>query len=283
MNTNKINWSMSIVIMLVGSMFAWCIVAMTIGHHRRKIHEKALAIGLKGATREIEERHVMITEHARSLGTNDDIPVHILKWHEDIREWGFWGSGTQLAKFPGWVLTAYHVFENVRGQFAIRIIGSDEITGAAAIIPIVKVDQLTQTDDTVMCAVSKSAKEAPVIYMPYAEKMFHKWDSDRDYHVVVRQDTIRLNTYPEKALRSLATIEVMPGLHHVFFDWNIVSGESGTAGKLEGQNDPAAYLVVIQNTELPKSLIDALTPENKKLFNWHEGKKYGIAALVGVK
>jgi hypothetical protein len=248
--------------------------------HPVTTHDKALALGLKGAPSEIEERHVQISEHPQVVGRHGDTTVHIMFRKNDQSEWGLCGTGTKLGKYPDFILTAYHVFEGRVGQFGFRKIGMNEFKGKEPIFPIVSC-QSTNADDSIICTSSTNSSTFPVIAMPISTNMFKNFVDDKMYDTEMYPTKIRFSTYPEKSIQNVLYIKIGPKASHLIFDWTVMPGESGTSASVEsmGEND---YLVIIRGLKIPRIVWEQCTPENQKLLNWSEDKLYGVGNLIQI-
>ncbi|MDO8594921.1 MAG: hypothetical protein Q7R93_05450 [bacterium] len=245
---------------------------------RLSTHQAAIALGLFDAPSEIEERHVWVSRHVPVVGRNGDVNVHVMSRTNDLDTWKLRGTGTWLGKYPTSVLTAYHVFEGRQAQYGCRRIGPNEFTGNEQIIPIVSYS--IQADDSFSCGIDTNRLDFPMIDVPPSTNIFREF-LKKDYPASTWFGKIRLSTYPEKLIQVLVSTEVAPGAFHMLFDWTPVPGESGTSGILQTGNTNA-YVVVIRGQIVPKQVFDQLTPENKKLFHWSEGKLYGVGNVVNI-
>lgn len=242
------------------------------------VHEKAIELGFFNAPPEFEERHVWITQNCPGEGRYGDVPVHVLFRHEKDSAWELCGTGTRLGKNPGYILSAYHVFEGRPGQYGARRIGPKELKGSEKVVPIVSCQYMGNADDAVLCAIDENRQDVPTLNVPEAKSMFRNWEI-KDYEAKTWPAKIHFSTYPDKVIQNIMYIEVRPGSFHYIFDWPVVPGESGTGAFVEGAKEDA-YLVVIRGQAIPEMVFNQLTPEEKKRINWSPGKIYGVGVLV---
>jgi len=244
----------------------------------RSVHNKAVSLGLIGAPREIELRHVEITERDRHESVNGDIPVHILYRTNSTDGWKLCGTGLRFGKNPSAILTAHHVLEKRVGQYACRKISRDAITGKEILLPIESFG--SQADDTLILSVG-SGTNFPVLSVPTATNIFGFWDIGKEYRTKFFPAKIKLSTCPDLVITNIFDTEVLPGTHHLIFNWEVRPGESGTCASLEG-NDEDTYLVVIRGQIIPRNLYEALPPRERSKFVWREDKLFGVGILIKV-
>lgn len=247
----------------------------------RREKRRLEAFGLAGVPIEIARRHLKISAAMKPVRVGRDVPVHIMQRKSDSSPWALCGTGTKLNKAPGFVLTAHHAFEGRSMQYGVRIISSREASGEEPIIPIVSVDFTRHSDDSVICAIDPAATSFPKIDVPSSESMFREWQKDKKYVVKTYFTNVRLLTEPDKVVRALFHIEVLPGVYHIVLERDTVAGENGTGATMEGQS-PGTYLVVVSQFIMPTDIVDRLSPESKKQVDWHPEKRYTLARLVKV-
>ena len=278
----KSSWkfvSVATIVCILTAIIVYFMVAKEIKDAREKVtHNKAVALGLFGASSEIAERHVWITEHSKGAGRYGDVPVHIMFRKSNNDVWQFRGTGTRLGKRPNFLLTAYHVFEGSTGQFGCRKIGPKELTGEEKNIPIESCEYFGNADDAVVCLINENRPDFPILSVPVSENMFHNW-ADKNYQCKIWPAKIHLTTYPERTVQNIFFIQVDSSAFHFIFDWKVMPGESGTSAVVEGEKENA-YLVVIRDQAIPPNVINQLTESEKKLLNLSKGKIYGVGNLI---
>ncbi|MCX6716573.1 MAG: hypothetical protein NTV72_01475 [Candidatus Taylorbacteria bacterium] len=249
---------------------------------RDSVHKKAEAIGLFGAPKEIEERHVWISENAKGADEYGNLPVHIMFRYNEYDTWKLRGTGTRLGSFPNHLMTAYHVFEDASGQFGWRKICPNEFSGNEKIMPIIsrELANETDTDDSILCRIDTNRTDFPMLSLPASTNRFREWEK-KDYAAKVWPAKIHFKTYPKKTIQNVLSVEVTPGIFYFIFDWQVMHGESGTLATVEGEKEKA-FLVIIREQEVGKETFDNLLPENRKLMNWSKGKKYGVGVLIAI-
>lgn len=257
----------------------WFMVAWFGGAKQRSIHEKAEALGIYNAPWQIEKRHVSISERKRGVGRYGDVPVHIMARANSNEVWKLCGTGTMLGKRPGYLLTAYHVFEGRRNQYGCREISPKEFTGKEQVIPIISCQSNGNADDGVICSVDQNSLDFPSIEMPVLTNMFNGWVPTKSYNAKVWPAKIHFNTYPEITINNLLFIEIGNGAFHYIFDWTVAPGESGTGAFIEGGREDA-YLVVIRGQQIPKAVIDQFPEKDIIRANWSPSKVYGVGNLI---
>ncbi len=248
---------------------------------RKQEHIQQEALGLYRAPAEIARRHVEISMAAKPAKSGEDVPVHIMNRKTASDPWRLCGTGTQLASNPRAVLTAYHVFEERARQYGVRVISPKEFSGTEPVVPIVNVDAAGSTDDAVICSINPEGAIYPVINVPRSDMMLRGYDPQKKYVMRTYFTNVRLLTEPDKLTRTVFHIEMRPGLFHVVVDRETLPGESGTGAVIKGDG-PGRYLVLIKQFEMPTGTVEQLTPENRKLLNWHPGKQYTLANMIGV-
>ena len=115
--------------------------------------EQVANLYLIDADWKIGVRHVEITARAPIIPLNPDFtPVHILHRQNEKCAWRMIGSGTLIEKLPGVILSAYHVFSDMNGQFGYRLFNQEELDGKGKIFPIIgQLDNLTGQCDWIYC------------------------------------------------------------------------------------------------------------------------------------
>lgn len=242
------------------------------------IKKQARLIDIYNTDSKTAERHVWVSKHKPSKFANGDVPVHILRKQDGI--WKLCGTGLKLGAYPDFVLSAYHVFEDHGFEYAVRAIGPGEFTGDNALSLVVGAEYTPGSADSLLCRIDPKATASPVINLRKVDN-FDNYDVGTQYNFLTWFPKLRFTTYPEMEIQGLFKVDVRPGVTYEYFNWAPVHGESGTAALVEGE-EPGTYMVIIWSQMLPKRLIDDLRPENKKLFNWHEGKLYGVGHLVRI-
>jgi len=244
-------------------------------------HNKALALGLFNAPAEIEKRHVEISEHKRQIPPGENTPVHIMYRTNSAETWRLRGTGGLLGCRPGYMLSAYHVFESAPGQYGVRIICPEEISGKQPIVPITSCEFNGNFDDTVICSVDTNRTDFPELKVPVSTNMFKDWKGDEDYESRVLPSKIHLETYPDITIQNLLTVQVRPGVYHYIFDWKVMPGESGSTAKIEDERKNV-YLVIIRGMPIPAMIFNQIHPTEQPMFHWYPEKIYGVGVLVKV-
>jgi hypothetical protein len=152
--------------------------------------------------------------------------------------WQLIGSGSILGSDSNSLLTAYHLFAGLKGQFGYRRIGPKEFTGLEKISPILSHETLNAEHvlDAAICVVEDGGNTFPIIDMPNSEKVFTNFGNTNYDNKLVSAD-IRIETEPEKLFEGFLRIHVKRGCEYVAFSMaNIVPGESGTVATIAGQD-----------------------------------------------
>lgn len=246
--------------------------------------EKATALGFdRSWPKDVIERHIWISENAESAYKHPlYTPVHIMYRSNDVSPWKFNGSGTILNKRPKYMVTARHVFERGSGQFGIRPVGTNEFSPFSQIIPIIRYNDGTNSDDSILCQFDPTMTNYPHISALGPTNRFvftPEFDSWTFKAQLATSTKIHLLTYPrEQDVQGAVWVEVRPGLYHLYFQSSPVNGESGTGAIIEGE-DVDRLLVIIQQHGFKN---DAFDENVRQKIGWHPNRIYGVGVIIKV-
>lgn len=245
--------------------------------HESTLEKDSDALFLTGAPSDIQSRHVWISNHS-DLGKDQDFPVHICFRQSETDSWKFRGTGTILAKYPGFVFSAYHVFDGDQGQFAYRKIGPHELKNSSFEGFIGQPDATNHINDSIVCPTTKDKPTS--IFVPLSKNTSSEWISSSKYKVTTFSKTARFSTYPEIPIRTIAMIEFEKGVYYVLLNWQVFPGESGTLVTID---ESEGKLVLISGQSIPVQIVNALPIHEQLALNWNPTKMYAMCNWVTLK
>ncbi len=236
------------------------------------------ALFLTGAPEQIQSRHVWISKHT-DLGKDGDIPVHICYRNDEKDSWKLRGTGTILAQHPNYIFSAYHVFDEDKGQFAYRKIGVHELSRNSQFDGYIAQPQLlNHVNDSIICPTVKDNPSS--IFIPKSTKATSEWIGTKNYKTTIFSKIARFSTYPEIPIHTVAMVEFEEGVYYVLLNWEVYPGESGTLVTIDGAE---GKLVLICGQSIPFEIVQALPKDQQLALNWSPLKLYAMCNWVNVK
>lgn len=225
-------------------------------------------------------RHLEITRglSVTSYAQPDCIPVHILFRHNSSYPWMLCGTGGWTPRAPTRVFTVLHLFK-YSGEYAVRHIGREVLEGFAPIVPIARLYYREGFGDSVICQLDTQNR---LLFLPsisvekYEEKVLKEEASEHRMKILNVPLKLHLLTRPKETFPVVGYVNlhtkkdgrVTPA--YFCFVGDVVSGESGSPGYLEGPDfETSLFMVSRKLSDKQTSLIAAdlkLPPKTRMAF-----------------
>lgn len=226
-----------------------------------------------GSDRSDAVKHVRITENVPEVKNPYFVPVHIYFRKSSDVDWEFRGSGTILVQYEV-ILSAFHVFRGVEGQFSYRVIVKDECIKDYPFIPITGVEYLPDLDDVIKVFYDVKPDTGKIAIYPklaIPNRTLYMDDNALALKGVTikmykQKETIRLLTQPDRAIKIVAAIEVAPGKEYILTDYEVTFGESGSGGLFDNKN---SEIFVLHTMIIPPWPIPGYINQGRRISMGH--------------